>query len=70
MDSGIMWEQSGVVHNCEGARMVPFDAGTFLVWTKCGKDVPAGAAFRNPKEHATCPDCARLALNGRGSQHE
>ena len=47
-------------HLCEGDQMVPFDRGTFLLWTCCGRhDVPANAAQAGPNalSHVTCPEC-------------
>lgn len=53
----IKFDDGKVIHACEGNRMVPFDHGTFLVWTRCGKDVPAGRGFVGGND-ANCPACA------------
>jgi len=52
----LRWNDGDTIHACKGARMVPFDAGTFLIWTKCGRDVPANAAFKADIS-ATCGAC-------------
>ena len=59
------WREGDTVHACEGNTMHPRDPGTFLVWTLCGRDVPAGQAqiikdgFGGfiAAEAATCPRC-------------
>lgn len=57
------WDDGKVLHACEGDRMVPFDHGTFLVWTLCQRDVPANAAFVKNGEAVTCQTCAaRMSL--------
>lgn len=57
----MLWNDGTHVHACEGARMVPFDPDTFLVWTYCSRDVPANAATRGgPAVAVTCPKCAAL----------
>lgn len=55
----IVWERSGVLHLCEGSRLVPFDRGTFVLWTRCQMhDVPADAAWEQlPTERVTCAAC-------------
>lgn len=50
-------------HLCEGDQMVPFDRGTFILWTRCGKhDVPAGEGHIGPKapDDVECEDCLRV----------
>lgn len=50
-------------HLCEGSQMVPFDRGTFVLWTRCGKhDVPTGKAQAGPDalSHVTCDECRRV----------
>lgn len=54
------WHDGRVTHECIGERAAPFDAGTFLVWTRCGRDVPAReAAYVADK--ITCGACRRIA---------
>ena len=54
----LRYDDGKAVHACEGNRMVPFDQGTFLVWTRCGRDVPANRAFTQKYLPApTCPEC-------------
>ena len=57
----LRWQyRLGVMHAVEGDRMVPFDPGTFILWTRRGqKDVPANAGFASHDE-VTCPDCLKL----------
>ena len=45
----------GLIHECEGDHAT-LDMKNYLVWTKCGKDVPANKSFRS-YEVATCPGC-------------
>lgn len=59
----IFWkDKQGFVHNCEGADV---HAGIRLLWTLCGRDVPANAAF-HPKtdDIVTCATCV---ARGRGA---
>lgn len=58
----IQWNDGTTVHDCEGARIIPFDPGTFLVWTKCGIDVPANQGV-NGTDAVTCKGCS-TGLNG------
>lgn len=58
-DKPVWWkDQQGVVHVCEGANVHP---GVRLIWTLCGRDVPAGEAYTTAdKSHAsTCFNCRR-----------
>ena len=52
------WYDSAVVHACEGAKVLP---QIFLLWTKCGHDVPAGKAYILRHDEGThditCPKC-------------
>lgn len=57
MRTDILYDDGKVTHACEGDRMVPFDPGTFLVWTKCGRDVPANQGYVGVHSTATCPEC-------------
>lgn len=57
-DKTIKWDDSAVIHSCHGERMVPFDQGTFLVWTDCSKDVPANKGFRSDSVSANCSGCS------------
>ena len=52
-------DDDNVIHECDGAQMIPNNRDTFLVWTLCGRDVPAGKAFKvkDGEEDVTCPNC-------------
>lgn len=50
----------GVIHECEGNQIVGNDQTTYIVWTKCGIDIPANQSFKS-NEQATCKKC----LEGR-----
>jgi hypothetical protein len=52
-----------LIHLCEGSETVPGDPGTYLVWTKCGIDVPAGKSFRS-MERANCSECLKQIKPG------
>ena len=58
----IRWDDGNVIHACEGDRMVPFDHGTFLVWTRCGLDVPASAGYAGG-ELPNCPSCTSQTVD-------
>lgn len=62
-DRPIVWEHRGVLHLCEGSRLVPHDRETFVLWTRCGRhDVPANAASEKlPNERVTCAACLDIA---------
>jgi hypothetical protein len=48
-------DASWVTHSCQRAEVEP---GIFLVWTDCGRDVPANAANTpEPGETVTCVKC-------------
>jgi hypothetical protein len=48
----------GVMHAAEGNQLVPFDPGTFVLWTACGQyDVPANRGFAS-HDKITCVQCA------------
>lgn len=49
-------DAKGVVHACEGDRIVTPNPDTYVVWTQCGEDVPAGKSFK-AKEEVTCVAC-------------
>jgi hypothetical protein len=49
-------DKKGIIHFCESSQIVPSDRSTRLVWTKCGKDVPAYKSF-NSIEPVTCEGC-------------
>lgn len=63
------WRDGEIVHACQGERMHTHDPSTFLVWTLCGKDVPAGQAqvikggFGGfiAAEEITCATCREAA---------
>ena len=64
MRNDILWDDGKQIHACFGERAAPFDSRTFLVWTKCGKDVPANSGFTNKSESVTCTECVPvLALH-------
>lgn len=46
--------KGGIIHHCQSSETHP---GINLVWTDCGKDVPANASFRS-WEAVTCMECA------------
>jgi hypothetical protein len=49
-------------HLCEGAQMISFDPGTFIMWTRCGKhDVPANGSHVGSVSEVTCPECIRIS---------
>ena len=54
-------DKTGIMHSCESAQMVPNDRSTFLVWTMCGKDVPAGKGFEG-RDRVTCSKCEDESL--------
>jgi len=45
----------GLIHECEGEE-IGNDKSTYIVWTKCGLDVPSNKSFRST-EAVTCPKC-------------
>ena len=51
-----LYAEGKTIHECEGSRIVEDDRGTYVVWTKCGRDVPANMSFRND-EKPNCPAC-------------
>jgi hypothetical protein len=56
----IYWRDGrGVVHACEGADIHP---GVRVLWTLCGKDVPADTAYQAEGEVITCPICRELVV--------
>ena len=58
MSKAIKWKDGdGVVHRCASAEIIPGDSHTFLVWTLCGVDVPAGTGFTGGPA-ADCEKCA------------
>ena len=46
-------DTNGVIHLCEVKEI---HTGTFLVWTKCGEDVPANESFKS-SEKPSCLEC-------------
>ncbi len=60
----IYWRDGrGVVHACEGADIHP---GVRVLWTLCGKDVPADTAYQAEGEVITCPIYpSKLGKDGR-----
>lgn len=55
-----LYESNGKLHACEMKEIHP---GIRLVWTKCGKDVPANKSFRS-RESATCEACKTADREG------
>jgi len=53
-------DKDKVIHLCEGSQLTPRD---FLVWTKCGKDVPANQSFETWYEDSNCDKCNKLEPN-------
>ena len=51
-----LYEESGVIHKCEGSRI---HKGVYLVWTLCGKDVPANGSFKS-NDPVTCKQCKKM----------
>lgn len=49
-------DKAGAVHLCEGAEVHP---GVRLLWTLCGRDVPANGAYQSPGEKFTCESCRK-----------
>ena len=54
-------DNKGIIHNCEGSELVPGDKDTYVVWTKCGKDVAANKSFKS-NEVANCKSCLENKL--------
>ena len=51
-----LFEKNGVVHACDGSEI---HRGIYLVWTKCGMDIPANASFKS-NEDPTCAKCLKV----------
>ena len=49
-------DKNKILHTCLGSQIHIGNPDTYLVWTKCGKDVPANKSFRSVEE-VTCPEC-------------
>ena len=49
-------DENGIIHLCEIERCIDRDAGTYVAWTKCEKDIPAGSCFKS-SENADCLNC-------------
>ena len=56
----VFWNDGHVVHFCEGGEPHP---GDFLIWTKCGRDVPPDEAYvvDGNTETVTCRACLLVA---------
>jgi hypothetical protein len=56
----ILWtDEVGVTHHCEGADILE---DVRMLWTGCGRDVPADAAYLSGDDDAvTCPVCRAAA---------
>lgn len=48
-------DKKGILHLCEGGQ-IGNDRSTYVVWTKCGKDVPKDKSFLS-YENVTCKKC-------------
>jgi hypothetical protein len=48
------WEDGSLTHSVEGTEVHP---GIVLLWTKCGKDVPANSAVASWEMPVTCKRC-------------
>lgn len=48
-----LYQDENGLHLCEGSEI---QRGIYLVWTLCGKDVPANESFKS-KEAPTCELC-------------
>ena len=59
-----LYEENGNIHTCDSGRAISHDSGTYLVWTKCGIDVPANQSFKS-KEVSNCSNCAEPLENKR-----
>lgn len=55
MKNHLYQSKNGMIHLCEGGH-VTIDKQNYLVWTKCGVDVPANKSFKS-YEYVTCPKC-------------
>ena len=49
-------DKKGIIHDCKIAQIDEQNTDTRLVWTKCGKDVPANKSFIS-NEKVTCLFC-------------
>ena len=47
-------DKKGTIHLCEGDFAGAPNRSPFLVWTKCGKDVPANKSFTSNHEAVDC----------------
>jgi len=60
-----LWEdRKGVIHLCDGSRLVDSDKNTYVVWTICEIDVPANESFKS-EEQPTCAKCMATTDSGR-----
>jgi hypothetical protein len=56
----------GMIHSCEGGQIAN-DRSTYVVWTRCGKDVPANMSFRADIS-PTCKKCLDSAYGTDASE--
>ena len=61
-------DKKNVIHACDSGELKFYKNPINLVWTKCGKDVPANKSFKS-KESVTCPNCKQLK-NNKGVDYE
>jgi hypothetical protein len=47
------------IHSCKGERIDERNPDTYVVWTKCEKDVPANTSFKSSTEVVSCVKCIR-----------
>lgn len=56
-------DAAGTIHICQSGFAGAGTASPFLVWTACGKDVPANRSFKS-EEAPNCEHC-KAAQRGR-----
>jgi hypothetical protein len=63
----IWWtDRKGVTHICEGAYVTRQE---FLLWTLCGRDVPANSArTAGDQDHVTCSGCLLAKKTGNDNE--
>jgi hypothetical protein len=61
----ILWtDEAGVIHRCEGADIME---DVRILWTYCGRDVPADAAYLpGDGDAVTCSVCRAVAAVAAG----
>jgi len=56
-------KKTGIIHACETGKMHP---SIILVWTLCGKDVPANASYETSAEFPSIANCKDCHKAGKG----